>query len=81
MHLLCVHMKNITLSIDEKTLEAGRSYARAHNTTLNSLVRELLTRTVASDAKTSAQELIRLAKTNAGDSKGWQWNRRDLYER
>jgi len=51
-----------------------------HNKTY-SLVRELLTRTVASDAKTSAQELIRLAKTNAGDSKGWQWNRGDLYER
>lgn len=35
-------MKNITLSIDDKTLAAGREYARKRNTSLNALVRVLL---------------------------------------
>ena len=38
-------MKNITLALDEQTLEAGRSYAQRHQTTLNALVRELLVKT------------------------------------
>jgi uncharacterized protein (DUF4415 family) len=35
-------MKNITLALDDETLEAGRAYAERHQTTLNALVRELL---------------------------------------
>ncbi len=73
-------MKNITLSIDERTLEAGRAYARAHHTSLNALIRELLARTVERDPRSSARELVRLAERHAGDSKGWKWNRDDLYE-
>lgn len=74
-------MKNITLSIDEKTLDAGRSYARAHQTSLNALIRDLLRRTVEQDPEISTGELIRLAKSHAGDSKGWKWNREEIYER
>jgi hypothetical protein len=37
-----VTMKNITLALDEKTIKAGREYARTHNLTLNSLIRKLL---------------------------------------
>lgn len=74
-------MKNVTLSIDEKTLEAGRAYAREHQTSLNALIRDLLTQTVMRDPQSSARELIRLAEIHAGDSKGWKWNRDELYER
>lgn len=74
-------MKNITLSIDEKTLEKGRAYAREHHTSLNALIRDLLTRTVERDSESSAQELVRLAEKHTGHSNGWKWNREELYER
>lgn len=40
-------MKNITLSADEELLKAGRDYARAHNTSLNDLIRKLLAQAVS----------------------------------
>jgi len=39
-------MKNITISIDKDILEAGRKYAKKHNTSLNALIHKLLTQTV-----------------------------------
>lgn len=44
-------MKNVTLAIDEKLLDAGRAYARAHNTSLNNLIRESLRRTVVKETR------------------------------
>jgi hypothetical protein len=38
--------KNVTLALDEQTLNAGRAYAQKHQTTLNALVRDLLVKTV-----------------------------------
>lgn len=35
-------MKNVTLSIDERTLAAARRYASQHDTSLNRLVRDYL---------------------------------------
>jgi plasmid stability protein len=39
-------MKNITISLDDEILKAGREYAKRHNTSLNSLIRKLLAQTV-----------------------------------
>ena len=39
-------MKNITLSIDEDILQAGREYARVHDMSFNVLVRKLIEQTV-----------------------------------
>ena len=33
-------MKNITLSIEEDTLKAGRNYAKRHKISLNALIRK-----------------------------------------
>lgn len=74
-------MKNITLAIDEETLEAGREYARRHRTTLNTLVRELLRKTVLSDRKAAVTEMFRLMDAHPGDSRGKRWNREDLHVR
>jgi NRPS condensation-like uncharacterized protein len=35
-------MKNITLSADEKLIASARTYAQAHGTTLNDLIRDYL---------------------------------------
>lgn len=74
-------MKNITLAIDDETLEAGRSYASRHQTTLNSLVRELLVRTVLADRQALANEMFRLMDAHPGHSQGERWTRADLYVR
>ena len=74
-------VKNITLAIDDETLEAGRSYASRHQTTLNSLVRELLVRTVLADRRALANEMFRLMDAHSGNSEGKRWTREELYVR
>ncbi len=74
-------MKNITLSIDEETLNAGREYAQRHQTTLNGLVRELLVKTVLADKKAAVGEMFRLMDAHPGNSQGRPWTREDLYVR
>ena len=76
-----VIMKNITLSIDEETLDAGREYAQRHQTTLNGLVRELLVKTVLADKKAGVSEMFRLMDAHPGNSQGRHWTREDLYAR
>jgi hypothetical protein len=74
-------MKNITLALDEETLEAGRIYAQRHQTTLNALVRELLVKTVVADRQAALREMFRLMDAYPGDSRGERWKRDDLYVR
>ena len=74
-------MKNITLALDEEMLDAGREYAQRHNKTLNTLVRELLQKTVLSDRKAAVLEMFRLMDAYPGNSEGKHWNREELYVR
>jgi hypothetical protein len=74
-------MKNITLAIDEETLDAGRAYAQRHQTTLNALVRELLVKTVLADREAAVLEMFRLMDGNPGDSRGRHWTREELHVR
>jgi hypothetical protein len=76
-----VDMKNITLSLDDELLEAGREYAQRHHTTLNALVRELLVRTVLADRQGTVKEMFRLMDSAPGNSRGRRWKREDLYAR
>lgn len=76
-----VCMKNITLALDEDTLEAGRAYAQRHETTLNALVRELLVRTVVADREAAVREMFRLMDAHPGRASGKRWTREDLYAR
>lgn len=74
-------MKNITLALDEETLDAGRAYAQRHQTTLNALVRELLVKTVVADRQAAIREMFRLMDAHPGNSHGHRWTREDLYAR
>jgi hypothetical protein len=74
-------MKNITLAIDDETLDAGRSYAQRHQTTLNALVRELLVKTVLADKEAAVREMFRLMDAHPGNSRGQRWTREELYAR
>jgi hypothetical protein len=76
-------MKNITLSADENLIASARTYAQAHDTTLNDLIRDYLTQiTGPLDPNTAADEFARLAREQAGRSdEGWRFNREELYTR
>jgi hypothetical protein len=74
-------MKNITLALDEETLNAGRDYAQRQHTTLNALVRELLAKTVLADREAAVREMFRLMDAHPGNSNGRRWTREDLYVR
>ena len=76
-----VAMKNVTLSLDDEVLEAGRRYAQRHQTTLNALVRELLVKTVMADRKAGVQEMFRLMDAHSGNSRRRRWTREELYVR
>ena len=72
-------MKNITLSIDEDTLQAGREYARIHNMSFNVLVRRLIEQTVIAKKDQWLDDTFSLMdklNVSAGDKK---WTREELY--
>lgn len=75
-------MKNITLAIDDELLAAGRQYAQAHRTTLNSLVRTLLRQAVMPTGEQSPiAGFLELGGRGSGTSRGKRWTRDDLHER
>jgi hypothetical protein len=73
-------MPNITLSMDEDLLKAGRQYAQEHNTSLNALIRELLAGKVQGRSAYKLEEMFRLMDSSKGNSKGWKWNRDEIYD-
>ncbi len=72
-------MKNITLALDEKIIKKGRKYASKHNLTLNSLVRELLEKTVEEDSQNWLEESFRLMDQVKLPKTAKKWKRQDLY--
>ncbi len=74
-------MKNVTLTLDEETLEAGRTYAERHQTTLDALVGDLLAQTVVADRHATVVEMFRLMDAHPGNSQGRRWTRDELYVR
>ena len=73
-------MPNITLSIEEKLLTAGRQYAKRHHTSLNNLIRRLLNNTVTNASEHALDDCFTLMDRAGGDSRGDKWTRRDLYD-
>jgi len=72
-------MKNITLSIDDKTLKVGREYAHSHNISFNMLVRQLIERAVVPQQDQWIEDILSLmdkANVNSGHTK---WKREELY--
>ncbi len=74
---------NITLSADKETINKSRQYAKKHNTSLNSLIRNYLKKISGeSDRKANAQEFAQLAETHAGcSSPGFKFNRNETHNR
>ena len=72
-------MKNITLSIDDSILQAGREYARGHNISFNVLVRRLIEQTVVPRKERWLDDTFSLMDRVNASSDGIQWTREELY--
>ena len=72
-------MRNVTITLDERTLEDARRYAAVRGISLNAFLRDLISRSVRRPGEQATDELFeamdRLPKTTVGVA----WNRDDLY--
>jgi len=73
-------MPNITISLDENLLKAGRQYAKKHNTSVNALIRKLLEQTIQVQSKDWLEECFKLMDQAEVNSQGMRWKREDLYD-
>ena len=73
-------MPNVTLSIDTELLKKGREYAQSRHTSLNALIRKLLSREVQNEPNNWIDELIKESELSTGDSSGEKWTRDELYD-
>lgn len=73
---------NLTLSVDEEIVHLARKRAEALGTSVNQMVREYLEQ-VAGKSKNDvlADEFVRLSRLSKGNSRGWKFNREELYDR
>ena len=76
-------MKNITLSVDDDVLAAVRRYAAEHDSTVNGLVRDYLTRLARQNdrAATARRRIQELSDRSEGRIGVETWNRDALHER
>lgn len=72
-------MKNITLSIDDSILQAGRAYARSHNMSFNVLVRKLIEQTVVPRKERWLDDTFSLMDRLNVSSDSIEWTREELY--
>ena len=70
---------NVTLSIDEQTVNRARKKAAALGKSLNQLVRDYLQNLAGGDPERSIEEFKRLS--GQGHSRGWRFNRDQIHER
>ena len=73
---------NLTLSVDEATVQKARHRAEALGTSINQLVREYLERLAGeANREQDATEFERLSRIAQGNSRGWKFNREELHKR
>ena len=74
-------MSNVTLSIDDQLLSQSRDYAARQGTSLNGLIRQLLSRELAVPEAQDWYEGFALVSQQAlGDSGTWKFDREELYD-
>jgi hypothetical protein len=72
---------NITLSIDDATVDAARRVAREQGTSLNDLVRRFVANLAGQrPPEERARHLLALFENQPGDSGGRKFTRDDAYE-
>ena len=75
-------MANITLSLDDKTIERARNAAQAMGTSLNQIVREHIVRLSGADQRQADHDAFEArAKAGNGRLKGWKFDREEANSR
>jgi hypothetical protein len=73
---------NLTLSVEERTVQEARKVAAAMGKSLNQVIREHLESLAQRDqADRDMEELFALSDPPQGDSRGWHFDREELHER
>lgn len=74
---------NITLSVEERTVEQARRVAQAMHKSLNQVIREYLEQLACQDqAECDAEEFRRLSEQHRASSpEGWTFDRDEIHER
>ena len=74
--------KNVTISLEEELLKAGKRYAKLKGTSINEMFRDFLrNKVVAETSDETADELLEALDQAAGNSAGRRWSREDAYNR
>jgi hypothetical protein len=74
-------MGNITLAVDDRTVERARTVARQQGTSLNALIRDYIERLAGQRSGTEVAEALgRLWTEGGGRSGGRRFERADGYE-
>jgi len=71
---------NITLSIDEQTVERARERLRAVGKSVNQEIREHLAHIAGDDDLERDIEFLRKTAGMGKPEPGWKWNRDEVYE-
>lgn len=72
---------NLTLSIDESLIQRARKVAESMGTSVNQLIRDYLEElTAQSSLEGEILELEQLSEQARGRSRGWRFDRAELYE-
>jgi hypothetical protein len=76
-------MANLTLSIDDDTLEEARKTAARDGTTVNAIVREQIANIASRDARISRarRRLAELAAISTATIGPRDWTRNEIYDR
>jgi hypothetical protein len=76
-------MANITLKIDDQTLEKARRLAALRNTSINAIIRKKIEEFVASDVsrETSLRSLDAFFKKSKAKIGNKAWTREEIHER
>jgi len=74
-------MKNITLSIEENLLQKGRKYAENRKLSFNSLVRELVEKTVEGNSSKWLEDCFARIDKELTKSAKRKWKREVIYNR
>lgn len=73
-------MANLTISLHDSVLQAGRAYAKQHGVSLNRLIRTLLAKAVGiTDRTASLTSCFRVMDKAKPNSRGRTWSRDELY--
>lgn len=74
-------MRNTTITLDEQTLEDARQYAGRLGLSFNAWVNQIIETAIRRSPEKSMDQLLKLADSCAGDSRGKRWSKDEIYER